>query len=367
MRAFDACEAPVVEISERSSFVALEAEWNALVDAVRPEPFYRHEFIRVWLDNFAPNKRWVILSTRDPSGRLAAVLPLIAGESSMFGVPLRQLSGASNVHSCRFDLIARDPQAAGRAFFQHLAASDRWDVIQLMDVPEQGGAWEILGAARRAGYPVGIWESMRSPYIPLDRSWQLLEGQLSPKFLANLHRRRRHLQQRGTVTLERISGGPVLERSIEEGFWLEQEGWKGTAGTAIAQDGSVRGFYSELAKASAHRRNLACHFLRLDGEPVSFHYALELAGRYFLLKPAYSERLKELGPGHLLVYEVLCDCIQRGLKEFDFLGPDMPWKRDWTLKTRSHTWLFVFRDSTFGRALCRAKFRWMPAARRVMQ
>src|SRR6516225_2692064 len=70
MRAFDACEAPVVEISERSSFVALEAEWNALVDAVRPEPFYRHEFIRVWLDNFAPNKRWVILSTRDQQGRL---------------------------------------------------------------------------------------------------------------------------------------------------------------------------------------------------------------------------------------------------------------------------------------------------------
>jgi len=141
----------------------------------------------------------------------------------------------------------------------------------------------------------------------------------------------------------------------------------GSAGTAIAQDGGARGFYSELAKASGHRRTLACHFLRLDGELVSFHYALELADRYFLLKPTYSESLKELSPGHLLVYEVLRDCIQRGVNEFDFLGPDMPWKRDWTSNTRLHTWLFIFRDSTFGRALCRAKFRWMPAAQRVMQ
>jgi CelD/BcsL family acetyltransferase involved in cellulose biosynthesis len=359
--------AQVIEVNERSSFVALESEWNALVDAIRPEPFHRHEFIRVWLDNFAPHKRWKILAARDSRGCLASVLPLVAEATSMFGMPVRKLGSAANVHSCRFDLISRNPEDAGRAFFEHLAASDSWDVLQLTDVPEGGGAWEILRAAERAGHPVGTWESMRSPFIPLPDSLASLETRLSPKFRGNLRRRRRHLEERGKLTFERVCGGRALERALEEAFWLESQGWKGNAGTAVAQRASRRGFYSELAKVAAQRGQLACYFLRLDGKPIAFHYALELRNRYFLLKPAYDEGLQEFGLGHLLVHEVIRDCLQRGVTEFDFLGPNMPWKEEWTEKKRIHTWLFVFRDSRFGRALCRAKFRWAPAARKLMQ
>ena len=359
--------APVIEVNERSSFVALEHEWNALVDAIRPEPFHRHEFIRVWLDNFAPQKQWRILTARDSQGKLASVLPLVAGSASIFGVPVRKLSAAANVHSCRFDLISSNPKEAGRAFFEHLAANDSWDVLQLTDVPEGGAAWEIVRAAQRAGHPVGAWESMRSPFIPLPDSMASLEARLTAKFRSNLRRRRRHLDARGKVTLERVAGGPDVERAMEEAFWLERRGWKGSAGTAVSQGAGRRGFYSELARVAARRGQLACYFLRLDGKPIAFHYALELRGRYFLLKPAYDEGLQGLGPGHLLVHEVLRDCLQRGIAEFDFLGPNMPWKEDWTQEKRIHTWLFVFRNSRFGRALCRAKFRWVPAARKLIK
>jgi hypothetical protein len=61
--------------------------------------------------------------------------------------------------------------------------------------------------------------------------------------------------------------------------------------------------------------------------------------------------------------DVIRDCIERRLRELDFLGPDMVWKRDWTDKVRAHTWLYVFRRSTFGRALCAMKFQWIPIAR----
>src|SRR5258708_39069661 len=83
-----------------------------------------------------------------------------------------------------------------------------------------------------------------------------LEGRLSPKFRGNLKRRRRHLDGRGKVTLERVCGGPALERALQEGFWLESQGWKGNAGTAVAQGAGRRGFYSELAKVAAQRGQL---------------------------------------------------------------------------------------------------------------
>jgi CelD/BcsL family acetyltransferase involved in cellulose biosynthesis len=111
---------------------------------------------------------------------------------------------------------------------------------------------------------------------------------------------------------------------------------------------------------------LSLYFLRLDGRAVAFHYGLTHGGRYLLLKPGYDEALKECSPGQLLMDEVLKDCISRGLPEFDFLGPDMVWKRDWTDRARVHTWLYVFRDSRLGRGLRDAKFKWVPAAKEAV-
>jgi hypothetical protein len=59
----------------------------------------------------------------------------------------------------------------------------------------------------------------------------------------------------------------------------------------------------------------------------------------------------------------LVDSVKAGLEEFDFLGSDMPCKRDWADRLRPHSWLYVFRNNGLGRALCRLKFRWVPAAK----
>ena len=356
----------VVEVTDRAAFMALEPEWNMLVEATSNELFYRHEFLRIWLDNFAPNARPRVLTLRDAQGQLTAALPLWEERTSLYGVPARQLSAMANVHSCRFDMLAREPDVAAEAFVSHLRAVGGWDVLRLTDVPDGGAAWRLHALAREMGMPVGEWESLQSPYIPLPSTRGAYQGKLQSKFKANCRRRRRKLEERGRVTFERVDGGLGLEGTLEEGFLLEQSGWKGERGTAMAQDARTRGFYTELARDAAYRKRLALYFLRVDGKPVAFHYGLEYGGRYFLLKPGYDESLRECSPGQLLVEDVVGDCIDRGLGEFDFLGPDMVWKRDWTDQVRRHTWLYVFSDSTFGRALCAAKFRWGPAMKEVV-
>ncbi|HZA51944.1 MAG TPA: GNAT family N-acetyltransferase, partial [Myxococcaceae bacterium] len=177
---------------------------------------------------------------------------------------------------------------------------------------------------------------------------------------------RRKLEEKGRISLERIEVSGELAHQLEEGLELERSGWKGRGGTAIAQDEATRGFYSELARTAADLGALALYFLRLDGRAVAFHYALQYGGRYLLLKPAYDEAIKECSPGQLLMDEVLKACVERGLSEFDFLGPDMVWKRDWTDRVRPHHWLFIFRESVLGRALQETKFRWVPAAKAMV-
>ena len=81
----------VEEIGDRASFVALEREWNGLVAETDDQIFYRHEFIRVWIDNFASTARLRVLTARGEDGRLEAVLPLIERRASWYGLPGRML------------------------------------------------------------------------------------------------------------------------------------------------------------------------------------------------------------------------------------------------------------------------------------
>lgn len=347
--------------------MGLASEWDALADEVAlGQPFFRHTFLRVWLDNFAPGADVRVLTLRSADGSLAAGLVLVWERTRLHGVPVRQLTSAANPHSCRFDMLAREPREAARAFYHHLAGQPGWDVLRLTDVPQGGAAEHLLEAARAAGAPTGRWESQRSPWFPLEGGLEALLATLQGGFKANLRRRRRRLNERGAVAFERVVGGASLMAKLEEGFALEASGWKGQRGTAMAQSAGTRGFYTELARNAAYEGTLALSFLRLDGRAVAFHYALERDGRYFLLKPAYDEGLASFGPGQLLMDDVVRELVHRGARELDFLGPQMLWKRDWTARVRPHAWLYLFRPGAFGRALCAAKFRWGPAAREVM-
>jgi len=355
-----------VRVVDRSGFMALEREWNDLVVSTRDEPFYRHEFLRIWLAHFTPAARLEVLTTRDRDGRLAAVFPLIRRRGFICGLPARLGVSAGNSHSCRFDMVAEDGSAAGRTFFAHLADDRTWDVIRIADVPEGGNAWHLYRAAERAGFPVGSLESQRSPYLPLPSSYRELLDRLSSSFRANLRRRRRRLEALGTVSVERVTGGADLQARLEEGFAIEHSGWKGKEGTAILQDAKTHGFYTELAHSASARDYLSLFFLKLNGRSIAFHYGFTYGGTYYMPKLGYDETLKECSPGLVLLEEILKDCIARGVKGFDFLGLAGDWKTQWSSEIRRHNWLYIFRNSRFGRALHAAKFRLVPAARQVL-
>src|SRR5688572_9144435 len=124
----------VQTVRDRAGFQALESEWNALVTAYNDELWLRHEFLSVWLDSFGPGGDLHILTARSAEGRLVAVLPLVAQPGVIRGIPVRQLVSMANSHSCRSDMVAEDPAAAGRASFGHLSRERDWDVLRILDV-----------------------------------------------------------------------------------------------------------------------------------------------------------------------------------------------------------------------------------------
>jgi CelD/BcsL family acetyltransferase involved in cellulose biosynthesis len=240
----------------------------------------------------------------------------------------------------------------------------RWDVLLLRDLPRDGPTsvhLEALAAADR--HPCGRWESMRSPWVPLGGG---AEAATSTKFQANLRRRARRLTETGAVAVRRVDGGEDLDAALDAFLALEAAGWKWARGTAIARDARLVTFYRAAARDAARRGTLALRALELDGRPVAFHFGLIHGGAYLLPKTAYDEALGAVSPGQLLQREVLAECEARGLEAFDFLGPDMDWKRDWAPRHRPHDWLYVYRPGPRGRVMHTLKHRVRPALKEVL-
>jgi CelD/BcsL family acetyltransferase involved in cellulose biosynthesis len=354
----------VQAITTRAEFMMLAGEWDALVERCDDQLFYRHAFLRLWLDHFGAGELRLLVM-RDDRGRLEAALPLLAVNTRLFGIPVRELRAVANVHSCRFDLLADDPQTAARAFVAHLRSRRDWDVLRITDTPAYGRAPGLLAAAAEAGLPGGLWVSQHSPYRRLAAGgWNALQASLDKRFRSSLRRRRRRLQQHGVVTVERYGGGAKLDEKLAEGLALEANGWKGRAGSAIVQDPDTLDFYRSLAAHAAASGELALWFLRIDGHAIAFDFSIEHNGRLLLLKTAYDERFADCSPGQLLLEEELRDASLRGLEECDFLGPQSPAKRDWTRTVRAHCWVFLFRGSR-GRLLHTLKFGVVPVVKRL--
>jgi CelD/BcsL family acetyltransferase involved in cellulose biosynthesis len=343
----------------------LRAEWDALLAGGPTDlPFLRHGFLEAWLDAFTPTgARLLVLCARDPAGEAVGFAPLLRIRRG--GVV--RLVAPANDHSCRVEwVLGPDASGAVASLWAHLRDAERWDVLLLRDLPNDGPTSTFLEPLARAdGHLTGRWESQRSPWLPLDG--EPAEDRLAAKFRANLRRRRRRLEELGPVAVRAEDGRGDLEGALDAFFALEASGWKGRGGTALASDPRLTRFYRAWAREAAARGALAIRALTLGGRPVAMHLGLVHGGAYYLPKTAYDEAMGAMSPGQLLHREVVLECQARGLRELDFLGPDMDWKRDWQPRHRPHDWLYVYRPTLFGRALHALKHRVRPAAREVLR
>lgn len=362
----------VEEMSHRGAFRALAPAWEALARRTgHAGPFFHPYWFAVYAAGEGRGgieaEHGLRLLVAHRRGALAGVLPLVAERRRVAGVPARVLRALADDHSQRFDVLAEDDEAM-RAMIRHLLADPGWDVLELRDLPPGSMGERLAELARRMGCPTGVYPSLRSPYLSLPADLKALDAALDAKFRANLRRRARRLAEAaGAVTLERVTGGPDLDAALDEGFALEAAGWKGEAGTAITQSPALARRYRALAHMLAARGELSLHFLRAGERRVAFHFAVETGGVYYLFKPGYDEALARFGLGHLLLHEVARALVSRGAREIDFLGDDMPWKREWTGQVRMHAFRYVLRPTRFGRALAAWKFTAAPIARAAFE
>jgi CelD/BcsL family acetyltransferase involved in cellulose biosynthesis len=343
-------------VDQWSDFLNMEENWNLLLtqSPQRDNIFLTHEWFRAWWEAFGAGKELMIVLVKSEN-RLIGIAPLMRFWTSYYGLPIRLLSLITNDHTNRADFIFVEHQREGARLVLDFMARQigRWDMAELNFLPANSSTVEAIGdLAGQCGFVCSTKPSYQSPYIILSESWNCFYSERDGHFRRNLKNREKRLLSLGVVEYEENpEGRDSLSSFLEEMFAVGSQSWKETEKTAIASTPSLRRFYTRLAELMHPKGLLSLHLLRVDGKPVAFQYALAHNGALYLLKTEYDIAYHPYSPGHQIQKRVLQSCFARGLQEFDFLGPNMPWKQEWAELGRDHVRLLLFHRGLQSRIL----------------
>jgi len=341
-----------VEIYDNAGAIA--AEWDELADRLGAAPWLRPGWIDAWWQAFGKGRLRILALRRD--GRLTGVLPLMEEGGTV--------RSTSNWHTPEFDLLAEETETGELA-----DALVAWPAHRLWLGFVGAGGPGVL-ACRRAALAAGFRILERalenSPYVEIDGDWDAYRAGLGRKLASELRRRRRRLDEAGRLAVEVLDGSDRLDQLLEEGFAVEAAGWKGARASAMVSRPETAEFYRRVAAWAADRGWLRLAFLRLDGQAFAFDFAVEEGDVHYLLKTGFDPAFGRFAPGMILRYEMLARAFSNGLRSYEFLGADEPWKLEWTQTTRPRGLLQAFAPSLRGQ-LEWAAFAWgRPAAKRVL-
>ena len=189
-----------------------------------------------------------------------------------------------------------------------------------------------------SGRHIETLEYIDTPRLVLTDSfeayWQAQKKDLDTTH--NLSKRSRRLARQGIQMTLGIDRDPQrVAESIEQHGRLEQSGWKGRVGTAIAADNEQGAFYREVLENFCQQNEGVMYRLFFNDEIVASQLALERDGMLVFLKTAYDEKFKEFSPGFLLQLEILKMLYSENrIKMIEFYGRVRDWHSKWRAETR---------------------------------
>ena len=303
--------------------------WNELWQRSScSNPSGRAEPLAEWVEHFAPHTPLRIVVVRS-GGALVAALPLLGRRPRPVRVGVLPVNSWSSAGTLLVDATAEhtilDCLVRG---LRRLA----WPLLRLDAALPENLAWQNLGVAfQRAGIVALSRPRGRVDQIDVGGDW--------PSYLAgrsyNQRRQIRRLVARvGTnaklLVLDRLAPDE-LTRWLRQGFEIEDQGWKGRAGTSVLKNPPVFDFYLRQAGHLADAGQLRLVFLEHRGRPIAFEYGWQGKGVYSPLKVAYDETFRHLSPGQLLrLLLVERFCADPEIRQIDFLGPSSRATRDFS-------------------------------------
>lgn len=283
--------------------------WDTLArQASEPNPFFESWYLLPALRHLSTSDQVQILRF-DMAGQLAGLLPVVR-QSRYYRHPFPNLANWLHPNAfCGAPLVRAGAEVpfwqavlrwadenAGAALFLHLR-----------DLPLGGplhtALQSVLATSNRQGEVVHREErAMLASDLSPQAYW---DASLSGKKRKELRRQANRLADEGTVQFLRSTDSDGLEQWTRDFLLLEQAGWKGQAGSALACAPATVALFAESLAGAAQRGRLERLTLTLDDRPIAMLASFLSPPGAFSYKTAFDEGFARFSPGVLLQRENL--------------------------------------------------------------
>jgi CelD/BcsL family acetyltransferase involved in cellulose biosynthesis len=298
--------APAQTTTERRPLGALAdivEPWRALAGrAAEPNVFYGPDFALAAAPVFGRDAE-AVLVWAGPH-RLIGLFPL-AVTRRRYGIRLALAAGWTHPFAPLVTpLVDRDASdIAIAAFLDHVAGDDALPNLLLLPYLHEAGP--VAGAlraalARQGGAIAPFGRHQRAalvPGVPGEGRADYLTRAIGAKRRKELRRQRHRLAEGGAVGFTLAKTPADIAAALEDFMRLEAGGWKGRAGTAIAQQANIARFVQTAIAALAARGEASVVRLTCGAQPIACGITLRSGTWAWGWKIAYDERFAAASPG----------------------------------------------------------------------
>ncbi len=286
------------------------AAWDALAAAAgEPNPFYESWYLLPSLRALDPAGEVALLCLHEAGGELAGVMPLRL-YPSYYGYPLKHWRNW--VHDqcfCGQPLVVRGMERVfWRAALEWCDANNSGGLfLHLLQMPASGPLHDALKAELAAqGRPAATVLEERRALIATQASPEdYLAASLTGKKRKELRRQYRRLAEIGTLEIVRCRSAEDIAAWTNAFLALEAAGWKGRAGSALADDPAHAALFRESLLEAARRGRVERLTLLLDHRPIAMLATFLTPPGAYAYKTAFDEAFARYSPGVLLQCEAM--------------------------------------------------------------
>jgi CelD/BcsL family acetyltransferase involved in cellulose biosynthesis len=293
-----------------------------------------------WWKHFGESKKLNVLLI-EKEGQTIGIVPLMRTEYRIGLIKIHALETIGSLNCNHIGLIASgSSEEAVSAFLTYLEEEFAKGelVLRLTWVPDDSRFLDLL--RRRTSLSPNslvMQEKVKTlaPYIILPATWDEYFRSLRPNRKRVLRRELRYLERSHrveyqTCTLENLDN--TLSRFIE----LHESRWQASHVRGVFSDPKMEGFYRDIATQFVKKGWLNFSCLVVDDEVASAEYAFIYNQKFYCATSARDMRFSKYSVGHIHQMFLIQYAIEKGLREFDFLRGDEPYKFHWTESSRRY-------------------------------
>ena len=310
-------------LSSEAEFARLAGAWDDLVLAMpRPSPFLLHTWLLEWWRHYGGDGELAV-HVAYRGDRLVGALPLCIRRR--YGLRVTEFVGGTWAILADV-LLAADEDLSAAIALVGIAATSGHDFADLFGLP---GSSRVVAALPPE--TLRLVERLEAPVLDLGPGWEAVyRAKLSAKARSERRRRMRQLARLGTVEASVARTPEEIAAALEDAFRVHALRWRDRPDpTGFVTPTGLR-FHRAALLRLAELGIPRITSLRVDGRPIAFALALQLAGRAYGVNMAFDPKYARFAPGFEAKLMSLEAAAAEGMTRVELLGTASPHKRRFT-------------------------------------